>query len=75
MPKETFKNGSQVLEVRWPLGNAVQVGVVSKKTHYLKTVEGDAEFNGFFVSFDNEAQIDALIKALQKAKRKTFKKS
>lgn len=78
MPKEVIKEwrgGSSAVEVRWGPDNfnAIQVGV---DRHDLFTFDSDRsgdKYTSLFVVLNSKEDVDALIKALQRAKRKTFK--
>ncbi len=83
MPKESIKEWrtahSQV-EVRWGDINRGGVLVGVDRATPFKFVgipdddpEKDVEFTGLYVFLSTEEDVDALIKALRKAKRSTFK--
>lgn len=83
MPKEVIKEnvfGNAQIEVRWGDLTAGYVGIgVDRGDKFTfvnaSDVDNDGnpiQFTGLHILLDNREQVDALIKVLHKAKRKTF---
>ena len=79
MPKEVIKEwrgGKPHIEVRWGPEHfsAIQVGIDRFSPFTFKDDPLSEEYTSLFVVLESREDVDALIKALHKAKRKTFPK-
>lgn len=74
MPKETFKDSSWEITVGWDNHHTVQVGVDSgQEFMFMIDDTDDGPYTGLWFTFYSREQVDEFIKALHKAKRRTFK--